>query len=128
MARQAVLTSLTDPDEIAYRQDILRDCLDHPAAVRELYAVAAEAVTGKRKVYYGILSKSPSSILYRSVQILEHLVGYLRRLREIADRDAGGFRSEGSPHLSQRSSGSSTTSTSPPSTSTCGGCSSATAC
>jgi hypothetical protein len=95
VARHAVLSSLTDPDDIAYRQDILRDCLAHPAVARELYGLAVEAVVGKRKMHYGSFIRTPGSVLYGSVQVLAFLVGILRRLRQIADSHAAGFRSDG---------------------------------
>jgi hypothetical protein len=35
VARGAVLSSLSEPEAIAYRQHVLNDCLDHPDVVRE---------------------------------------------------------------------------------------------
>ena len=34
VAQRAVVAGLTDPEEVLYRQDVLRDCLDHPEVVR----------------------------------------------------------------------------------------------
>jgi hypothetical protein len=36
MARRTVLAGLGDPRAISYRQQVLADCLEHPAVVREL--------------------------------------------------------------------------------------------
>ena len=30
IAKRALLTSLNDPEEIPYRQEVLADCLEHP--------------------------------------------------------------------------------------------------
>jgi len=95
VARVAVLASLTGLEAIAYRQQVLADCLEHPAAVRELYDIATEAMSGERKFYLGLFSKSPGAILHRSVQVLEFFVTLLRRLRLIAEEHAADFRSEG---------------------------------
>jgi hypothetical protein len=49
VARQAVLSSLDDPDEIRYRQDILRDCLKNADVVREIYRIPIEAIQRKHR-------------------------------------------------------------------------------
>src|SRR6266516_6246035 len=95
VARQAVLSSLADTDAIGYRQRILADCLEQASVVRQMYDAAAEAVAGSKKIYRGIFSQSPDSILRWSVEALQLFVGILRRLRHIADEHAAGFRSEG---------------------------------
>ncbi|GBE21661.1 DNA mismatch repair protein MutS [bacterium BMS3Bbin01] len=95
VVKTAVLSSLVDPDAVVYRQGILRDCLDHPAVVREIYDVAVEAIEAERKVHWGLSRDSPERILSRSLRVLQVLAGSLRRLREIADQHAGEFRSEG---------------------------------
>jgi MutS domain V len=95
LARRAVLTSLTSADDIGYRQQILADAVAQPAAVRRLYDIAVAAVTGERKIYFGLMSNSPESLLYRSVQVLEMFSGLLRQLRSIADTAGDRFQSEG---------------------------------
>lgn len=96
VARRTVLASLDDPESIAYRQDILRDCQAHPEAVRDLFDATLEAADGERKIlarYF--FSKSPELILSRSVQVLRLMVGVLRKVRGIADAHGDVFRSEG---------------------------------
>jgi DNA mismatch repair ATPase MutS len=95
VARRAVLSSLTDTDAIGYRQRILEDCLRQSAVVRQIYDLAAEAVAGSKKIYRGIFSQSPDSILRWSVEAMQLFVGTLERLRRIADEHAQDFRSEG---------------------------------
>lgn len=38
VARNGVFASLGDPEDVAYRQHVLRDCQDQPSVIRELYA------------------------------------------------------------------------------------------
>jgi hypothetical protein len=95
MAKRAVLSPLTSPDAIVYRQQVLADCLEHPEIVRQLYQLAVEALENERAVG-GLWSiAGPDRILSRSVRVLELQAGVLRRLRQIADQQAAGFRSEG---------------------------------
>ena len=94
VARQAVLSSLTDPDEIVYRQHVLADCFAQPEVVRGIYNLTIEAIERERKIY-GWFGDTPNSILGRSVQVLELFVGVLKRLRRIAHERGGAFRSEG---------------------------------
>jgi DNA mismatch repair ATPase MutS len=95
VAKRAVLSSLHDPDEIVYRQQVLTDSLENASVVRELSALSGEALEAERRVWGGLLSDRPSSMLGTSVQKMELLVEFLRRLREITDQRAASFRSPG---------------------------------
>ncbi len=96
VARAAVLSSLTDVQAIAYRQEALSDCLQHEAVVRELYAVAVASIDGERKVWRGLfIERHPEAMLHNSLAVLELLLGMLRGLRRIADLQAGPFQSQG---------------------------------
>jgi hypothetical protein len=93
--RQVMLASLTSPDTITYRQQILADAVAQPAVVRRLYDIAVAAVTGTRRGLFGLASTSPDSLVYRSAQTLEMFTGQLKQLRSVADEHGGRFRSEG---------------------------------
>ena len=94
-AKRGMLSSLTDPDAILYRQRVLADCLEQPTVVGELYGLAIEALDNERKagsIWHGA---SPDTILHFSVKVLSLQLAVLRRLRKLAEEHAGGFRSEG---------------------------------
>jgi hypothetical protein len=95
VSRQALLSSLTDADAIIYRQQVLADCLRQPALVRRLYDLAVEGALTPKRVPFGWLRDSPETVLHRSVQLLELLVGVLQTLRPLADEHAATFRSDG---------------------------------
>jgi DNA mismatch repair ATPase MutS len=96
VAKASVLSSLTDPSEIEYRQEVLRDCLEQPAVIRELYSLAVQATKqGGWYVLGGSTSYSPGIVLSSSVRLLDGLVANLEQLRKLAGRHAGSFRSEG---------------------------------
>lgn len=95
VAKRAVLSSLMDPNAIAYRQAILRDCVQQPDIVREIYDLAVEAILGEKKIYFGIFSQSPDTILHRAIQVLEMFGEMLKTLRQMSDEHAGKFGSEG---------------------------------
>lgn len=82
-------------NEITYRQRILNDCIVHETAVRQLYALAIEAIETERKSYYGFFSSSASSVLYGAREMILQFVGVLKTLRTLADLQAGRFQSEG---------------------------------
>ncbi len=98
-AKRAVLSGLTDPDAIVYRQQVLRDCLEHPEIIRGLYDLAIRALDNERQAGGLWFRASPGSVLHRSVQVLRLHVGVLRQLRRIADEQAASFRSEGFTRL-----------------------------
>lgn len=93
--KQAVLSSLSDPDAIRYRQDILKDCLKNAAVVREIYRIPMESIENKRKHFGGIFSKYPGGILSGAIEMLGMFVGLLKKLKHIADEHADKFESEG---------------------------------
>ncbi|MDA8320768.1 MAG: DNA mismatch repair protein MutS [Actinomycetota bacterium] len=98
-AKRAVLSGLTDPEEIVYRQQVLRDCLEHPQIIRQMYDLAIQALDNERHAGGLWFRASPNSVLHRSVQVLKLHVGVLRQLRRIADEQAASFRSEGFTRL-----------------------------
>lgn len=95
VVKKAVLSSLREPEAIAYRQQILTDCLQNPTILRELYGVAVEGFECDRKVWGSILGRTPEGVLYRSVELLQLFVSVLKQLKRIAQAQMGTFRSEG---------------------------------
>jgi len=93
VVKKVVLTSLDEPESILYRQHILADCLERSAIVREMYAIAVEAIEREKKVWgWG---QSPEGMLHRSVEVIKQIMDLLKRLRHIADAHGAEFRSEG---------------------------------
>jgi MutS domain V len=99
VAKVAVLSSLSDVDEILYRQRIYADCAENAGIVREMYRIAMAAIEGERKNYWSYFARYPAGILHHAVELLEIFVGALRRLRCIADEHGGKFKSEGFSRL-----------------------------
>lgn len=95
VAERTLLNGLAEPEAIRYRQDVLADCMQEPEVVRELYALAVEALDSKRKARAFLFRESPESQLRKAVAVLELLLDALRRLRAIADRSETSFRSTG---------------------------------
>jgi DNA mismatch repair ATPase MutS len=96
VTQKVILSGLdNDLDTILYRQNILKDCLKNAAIVREIYAIAVEAIASEKKVYFGFFSKSPYLILHRAIQVLQMFVGMLKKLKHIAAEHADKFESEG---------------------------------
>ncbi len=94
VARAAVLCSLDDPTVIVYRQDILRDGIEHPDVVRAIYDLAVEAIEREKKIW-GVLARRPEAMLLHSIEVLELLVEMLTRLRAITEQQVGSFASDG---------------------------------
>ena len=98
-AERGLLLSLTDPAEIRYRQDVLRDCLDNPEAVRQLYAIAIDALDSKQKTRHFWFRDSPEQLVAKSVRIHEYLAENLHQLRQLAESERPRFSSEGFTQL-----------------------------
>lgn len=94
-ATDTLLRSLPDPETIGYRQQILIDALENPAAVRRLYSLTVEAIEGENKIYRGLFNNYPDAVLRRAIESLTFLIPLLRRLHALARADAAGFHSPG---------------------------------
>jgi len=95
VGRQTVLSSLKDPAAILYRQQILCDAMAHPDVVRQLYALAVEAIEREKRVWGWMTTKYPNELLHRAVEVLEIFADMLTRLRQVADGQLPGFQSKG---------------------------------
>jgi len=84
-----------DFETIAHRQAVLKDCIANPAAVRELYDLAGEALAAQKKHYFGISARYPSILLHTARDLLQAHVAVLREVRRVADAGAGSFGSKG---------------------------------
>jgi len=94
VAKRALLSSLTVPEEIVYRQQVLIDSLKCPSVIRGIYETTIEAIQADKKIWWWV-SKSPESTLHRSVELLGEFLGILRKLRQITDANSESFQSEG---------------------------------
>ena len=102
VVKPGVLIGLDTPEGIRYRQDVLRDCIEHPGVVRQLYELAVEALARERKVWgWSTMRASPEASLHRSRDVLEIFFDVLKRLRRLADTQATTFRSSGFSTLFQ---------------------------
>jgi len=96
IARRVLLCGLqNDRASILYRQDCLKDCLNNPDVVRDMYNLIVATLEAARREWWGLASKYPSSVLYSSNDVLSAFVVVLRRLRTIAEEHGSRFQSEG---------------------------------
>jgi DNA mismatch repair ATPase MutS len=96
VAQQAILSGLrNDLNTILYRQAILRDCLKNPVVVTGLYNFITAVMEETRRQWWGLSSDHPGSMLYGSVDLMETFLDVLRKIRRVAEENAGSFESEG---------------------------------
>lgn len=101
VVRTGILSSAAgDVAAISHRQEVLKDCLANPAAVKELFACASEGIRGVRhQEPFRSYMRSPNAVLHTSLRIIRALSATLRQLRRIAQAQQGNFRSEGFRNL-----------------------------
>jgi MutS domain V len=96
IARRVILTSLTDPFEIHYRQEVLADCFEHPDIVKAIYELATDALGADREVLGALWEgASPDRIVGHSSQLLALQFVRLKKLRRLADENIESFESGG---------------------------------
>jgi ABC-type polar amino acid transport system ATPase subunit len=95
IVRTAVLTPIVDVEAIKFRQDVIKDCLQTPKVVRAIYDLAGETLDRERREFFGGLNRDPNLTLYRSVRVMEMMIGQLAVLRQIVDRTISHVVSDG---------------------------------
>ncbi|HVZ98071.1 MAG TPA: hypothetical protein VG847_14415 [Chitinophagaceae bacterium] len=96
VAQKTLLTATeNDIGTIFYRQEILKDCLDHPSEIKEIYATAQEAIDRRKKSWFGVFTNYPSSVLSGSREMILLYIDELKKLRGIAENHRSKFRSAG---------------------------------
>jgi len=94
VARKALLSGLqNDVDTMLYRQEALKDCAANSETIRGLYDLTVQIIEGSRKNFWGMSSHYPSSMLYDAVDLLQSLLGMLKKLRDIAIQQTAHFAS-----------------------------------
>ena len=99
VAKGAVLASLCEPDAILYRQQILADSMEQSDVVREIYAIAVEAIEREKKVWGWMSGKYPEGTLHRCIEVLQIFLELLKKLRLSVDAHGANFRSPGFTRL-----------------------------
>ena len=96
VSKVVLLNPLTDKETIVYRQEIMKDALENPEIVRNLYQMTIEVEESKREKWWGIFGwKTPTNVLSGARRTLEALLDFLKKLRKVADENSERFRSEG---------------------------------
>ena len=98
-ARSVMLRYLQEPDVIRYRQEIVQDCLLHPAELRQLYQIPQDALKAKMAQHWWLSSSYLPSRFSGAVNILECFLTYLEELRHYADANSSVFTSRGLQRL-----------------------------
>lgn len=95
VARVVLLSSTeADVDLVRFRQAVLTDCLDNPRVVKEIYALAGEALDVEHKQGWR-WADSPSSILARSRGLLSTFMEILGRIKILTAKHGDRFCSPG---------------------------------
>ncbi|QVL36195.1 MutS-related protein [Aminirod propionatiphilus] len=81
-------------ETILYRQNALKDAFKNSEVIFKLYKIAEEAIEGEKKIIFGYFNKYPSSILWRSIELLENLEKPIKDLLDIAKTKSHNFKSE----------------------------------
>ena len=99
-AKSIVLDSITDINNIFYRQDVLRDCINNKYIIKKLYNIASDAINEAE--YYVQYNKpnyarmiSVSVKVFNAVGLLELLAEKLKYIRSAIDSTKYKFQSKG---------------------------------
>ena len=94
VVRRVVPSPLGTAEAIRYRQASVTDAIASPDVVRQLYAIAVDAVDAERKVWGGSM-RNPELILDRAAEVIGLFLESFRSLRRVQAERASGFTSPG---------------------------------
>ena len=93
-ARSALLSPLTSPEAVTYRQEVLADCLAHPHVPRALYDIATRALEAERSVWWSPRFR-PEMVLDRAVRVLTAQLEIIEELRALVAQHGDTLASPG---------------------------------
>ena len=93
--KRALENPLTNLEDIKYRQAVLKDSLDYPEVVRELYQICLDTATKIKKYWFGSGSGSLSNTYVSALDHLSYFVLGLKELKSVAVKNKNKFKSEG---------------------------------
>lgn len=96
-SKRAILSGVKgDIETIDYRQQVLDDCLKNQSVIQDMYKLCIDALEKKRGHYISDYTRDhPDSFLRESLDIINELLGSLRKLNEIAHSQVDKFNSRG---------------------------------
>ena len=92
LVRRVVPAPLATVEAIRYRQATVTDTLAAPEVVRELYAIAVEAIEAERKVW-GSMMRNAELVLDRAAEVIGLFLESFRAMRRIEAEHASAFKS-----------------------------------
>ena len=95
VAERVLFQSLTTPAAIRYRQAVLTDSLRNPDLIRDLYALAVRGVETRRDARFFWFRDAPSSLVQKSVGMLDRLLTVLDDVERSANERVASVESEG---------------------------------
>ncbi|MFE5078644.1 MutS-related protein [Streptomyces halstedii] len=94
VSERVLLTPLTTPDVIVYRQQVLQDLVAHPDIGYQMYRLVGETIEDERRIWPSFL-RTPDSIMHRAVESMELYSRQLRALRQVSVAHTGEVNSPG---------------------------------
>ncbi|MCR4771521.1 MAG: hypothetical protein K5855_04345 [Oscillospiraceae bacterium] len=98
----ALFNPLCDIEDILYRQRVLKDCMEHPAQVRELYELVSQSERFQGEMVKGMRTDPQmEDTLTDALTILRTQMEHLKLTRDMVLKNTAGFTSEGFTELAK---------------------------
>lgn len=96
IVKKVICNSLLDLDEITFRQEVLKDCINQFSIVNEINSIIESVFKREKESHqYSLLSDYPSEIVSQSKNRMLIFMEELKKLRRIAIEKSINFHSEG---------------------------------
>ena len=97
--KKVMSCSVTDPETILYRQEILKDCIENKEVIFQLYRLLSDALECRKKTVWWSFSSNASTRFSGAVDILQVYHRYLSELADMAYKNKSHFHSKGLSRL-----------------------------
>lgn len=96
---RGLLMSMKNPEDIRFRQEVLKDCLENREAIRSILQVMRTSVKKAKEKLFWFSRNNPEFSLRDSVSMIRIYIAALTEIKEIAEKNYGEFNSTGFRNL-----------------------------
>lgn len=99
ISRKGLMDALHDPNEVRYRQEVVKDAINNSDAIRSLLSLLLEASKKVRERMFWFTRSNPSLALRESIAIMRIYLETFVQVKVIAEENVEKFNSKGFQNL-----------------------------
>jgi DNA mismatch repair ATPase MutS len=95
VCKEILLNGAVDGETVVHRQQVLKDSVKNKTLIADLYSLLTRTMEEARRQLFWVSDKSPASVVFSSVRVLETYFGIIDQVRDMLTSASANFESEG---------------------------------